>query len=596
MSRGCGGASVLALIGFVTIWFFFLLSTSQSQTLEPLPQDLTASNVGLFVGVNHYARSNYARLDYAVNDAVALADAFVFRLGFIPAQNAHLMIVGEPTGKNVERLRALRQAGARIVTEAGRNACKAAVQRVCQFATGTNGLILISFSGHGQEHAGNMYFVPPDGEPGMADSLVSLLDVKTNLDSRAELKRWLLVDACRLQLIPGKGAVQFPEVTREFRRAFAAASGRIVFASCDANQVSLEDGQSEQGVFTRSFLVGLDNPNSILDSPYVTIGDLIRHASSETFKRASQIASGNPNIPPASVQRPWFEARGESLATPVAISPYARAAFARREKRAKGAKLLVQDARIHSPTELSEATARSIEQAIDTWTGEEGERLLNKIESLLSRQTANDPEAFVAWWQKQTMATGSNFKGRTITADTGTLTPPPPASNPSRTNGRRVVIIGAIEGLAPKHEAEARSQLEEIFRHCDGVEVRVAGAEPPMPPDVSSDAISRFLTEQGGDVLVRARFARIQEAPRRGAFNGANFNNQVFTTRLTILIDKTGGDRPDSKSFPGQATFFDGQHVTDGTDAVVADTLERLANDEGFLRQTGLNCPKPTKK
>ena len=551
---------------------------------------MTAGNIGLFVGVNHYARSNFARLDYAVNDAVALADAFVFRLGFIPAQNAHLMIVGEPTGRNVERLRALRQAGAHVVTEAGRNACKASVQRACQFAAGTNSLILISFSGHGQEHAGNMYFVPPDGEPGMADSLVSLLEVKTNLDSRAELKRWLLVDACRLQLLPGKGSVQFPEVTREFRRAFAEASGRIVFASCDANQVSLEDGQAEQGVFTRSFLAGLDNPGSNLDSPYVTIGDLIRHASSETFKRASQIASGNPNIPPAKVQRPWFEARGESLATPVAISPYARAAFARREKRARGAKLLVQDARIHSPTELSEATARSIEQAIDTWAGEEGERLLNKIESLLSRQTANDPEAFVAWWQKQMLTAGLSSAIRPKSS------PALSTSNPSRTSGRRAVVIGSIEGLAPKHAAEARNQLEELFRHCDGIEVRDVGAEPPPLLDASSETITRFLTDQGGDLLVRARFSRIQEDFRRGGFNGANFNNQVFTARLTVLIDKAGGDRPASMTFPGQATFLDGQHVTDGTDALVVDALDRLAKDEGFLRQTGLNCPKPTKK
>ena len=578
------------------VWIGLVLITpAMAQSIEPLPAVLSEGNAALFVGINQYARTNFSSLRFAVNDAVAQAETFALRLNLVAPDRTFLLLAGEPTGTNIHRLRRLREAGARVLPEARRNSILQSLETARRLADSSNSLLIVFFSGHGQEHERTPYFVPEDGEPALPASFVSLVEVRNSLDARLDRKRWLFVDACRLELIPGKGAYRFPEVTENFRRAFAATSGRLVFVSCDAGQVSLEDERSQQGVFTGKLLEGIDNAGANLDSEFVTIGHLVNYASREANRRAKEIASFDHRIAPGQVQRPWYEGPGDALSTPIGISPDVKAALARREKRQKGAKLRLQESRIQHPKLFADETTRAIERAIDSWAGPENERLLNKIESLLSAKGHNDPEAFLAWWREQLRATAvavvSSPKGNGIEPEPRV---PTQAIAPGN-EGKTLVLLGPMDGLAPKHAAAALAKLETTLRRHAHIELRRVSfdfSNGILEPSTAK----KVLAEHGAQLLLAGTVTAGEEPSRKLDYNGTRFNNQIWSATLTMIATAREDLAVRSRVYAGQATFLDGQHVADGTADAVAGAIEKFAADTAFLRELGLGPPVAFKK
>ena len=82
---------------------------------EPLTEEPSAGNAGLFVGVNEFADDTLSQLQFAVHDAVELAYLFVNELKLLPAKHSYLLLSGEPEAESVQkRLETLRRQGVTV--------------------------------------------------------------------------------------------------------------------------------------------------------------------------------------------------------------------------------------------------------------------------------------------------------------------------------------------------------------------------------------------------------------------------------------------------------------------------------------------------
>ncbi|MBL9168974.1 MAG: caspase family protein, partial [Verrucomicrobiales bacterium] len=281
---------IALLILLPTCWT--LSGAAPETNWSPLGDALTAENAGLFVGVNDYPKETILPLKFSVNDAVAQAEMFVMRLKLIPAQRCHLLLAGSPTARYAPRLKALQDAGAVVVPSAGRATILFHLETVRRLSSGSNSLLIVSFSGHGNEYRETPYFIPSDGLAGIPSSFLSLTtDVANNLATTGRQKRLLFIDACRLDFAPGqKGNYRLPEVTAAFRQAFAETRGLVTLASCGAGQASLEDPRSESGVFTGKLLTALEEGIGAVDSEFITLGQVSAYLKIAVPKRAAELA------------------------------------------------------------------------------------------------------------------------------------------------------------------------------------------------------------------------------------------------------------------------------------------------------------------
>ncbi len=86
----------------------------EAARVGPLPVATERAHAGLFVGVNEFDEDpSLKRLDFAVDDAIAVAHLFVIELGLIKAERARLLLGGTAAGaKAKEQLEGLRKRGA----------------------------------------------------------------------------------------------------------------------------------------------------------------------------------------------------------------------------------------------------------------------------------------------------------------------------------------------------------------------------------------------------------------------------------------------------------------------------------------------------
>lgn len=212
-----------------------ITNTALAQTqLEP-PKKLA-----LLVGVNEYLKRGFETLKFAERDAVELGKA-LDGLGFRTT-----VLLGSGAGeKSATRENIIKRLDAMLV------------------GVGKNDLVLISFSGHGQQffakrHDGkegdDAYFCPVDAVQLDPESLLSLSWLTDEVLAKRGGRNLLLVDACRDEpQDPNRGSrgvqgkvVALPEDTA------------ILFA-CRARQRSFErsDAGGGHGLFTYAVLEGL---------------------------------------------------------------------------------------------------------------------------------------------------------------------------------------------------------------------------------------------------------------------------------------------------------------------------------------------------
>ena len=227
----------------------------------PVADAAPGGNAGLFIGVNEFTdpSGHTPPLQFAVNDAVGSAHAFVLELNLIPPANCVLALSGEARGSRAAgELAALEAAGVRIV-EARNVAILDALGVVCTAApAGGDALLVFGGSSHGFFDSGETYLMPADGRyAALSHTALSLPFVEERIRRSHARHQILLWDACQSR-VSAKGVGPGGRMTEGMSDALAEAArgtdGQILLTSCDVDQVSLELPTLGHGLFTAALL------------------------------------------------------------------------------------------------------------------------------------------------------------------------------------------------------------------------------------------------------------------------------------------------------------------------------------------------------
>lgn len=230
----------------------------------------------VLIGVNEYEdKANYGQLHVCVKDVEAIRERLTAG-GFAPG-----------------RIRLLTDHMAELPTRAN---ILTALKAVAD-ATEPDDLLLVYYSGHGDEAGGESYLVARDGRRlVLSDTALPVSRVKAIIEEAPARAKVIILDACHSGAdIGGKG----PEpMSEEFiRRVFEQAEGLAILASCKQGQLSYEWQESERSVFTHYMLEALAGQADRDGKGFVTIQDANRHVANGVKLWASQRnASQTPTL------------------------------------------------------------------------------------------------------------------------------------------------------------------------------------------------------------------------------------------------------------------------------------------------------------
>jgi hypothetical protein len=244
------------------------------------------------VGVDKYADPQISPLRGAANDARTLADSLVRYAGFPPDQ-VILLATDQPIERQPTRVNLLRRL----------SNLAAAVPK--------DGLLLISFSGHGMERGGHAFLLPTDAQ--ISDQISFLEDTAVSVSRMRELIRstgvgqvMVLLDACRND--PGGRADAPNPLTEAYVQAFNFdARNREVqaFATIYATGVgqrAYEYTEKKQGYFTWAIVEALKGA-AANEAGEVTLSELVRFVQDAVPKRiAIDLGGGKQQRPFATIE------------------------------------------------------------------------------------------------------------------------------------------------------------------------------------------------------------------------------------------------------------------------------------------------------
>ena len=236
----------------------------------------TGNRWAMMVGVNEYDdRTNYGQLQVCVKDVHAVRECLVAG-GF---GSTRIRLLTDQTDEKPTRANIL-----------------AALQALAN-AAAPDDLLLLYYSGHGDETAGESYLVARDGQHlVLQDTAVPVTRVKEILGRSAARAKVIILDACHSGAdIGGKGSN--PMSAEFIRRVFEQAEGLAILASCKHGEASYEWRSQEQSVFTHYMLEALQGQADRDEKGFVTVQDAHRHVIDGVKLWASQRnASQTPTL------------------------------------------------------------------------------------------------------------------------------------------------------------------------------------------------------------------------------------------------------------------------------------------------------------
>lgn len=202
----------------------------------------------LVIGVDDYSESQISKLNGAANDARTLAKALTEYAGF-PEDQVTLLASDQPSGLQPRR---------------------STILRYLSNLRGTvpkDGLLLVSFAGHGIERGGRAFLLPSDalGVNDMVlleDTAVSVDRVKDSIRASGVGQVIVILDACRSDPAPGRGEGD-NLMTTDFRKSFDFDQRNEdirAFATLYATAIgerAYEYDVKKQGYFTWTLVEGL---------------------------------------------------------------------------------------------------------------------------------------------------------------------------------------------------------------------------------------------------------------------------------------------------------------------------------------------------
>jgi formylglycine-generating enzyme required for sulfatase activity len=241
-------------------------------TLKTLPS--SAKRYALVIGVDKYQDTQITTLGGATNDARTIADALVRYAGF-PADQVILLSSDQPAerqptrGNIIRRLSNLRS------------------------LIPPDGLLFISFAGHGIERQGKAYLLPADAQVSdditvLEDTAVSVISVKERIKQTGVKQVMVVLDACRND--PSGRADAPNPLTESYTRGFNFDTRNqelTAFATFYATDVGLrayEYTEKKQGYFTWALVEGLKGA-AANEKGEVTLATLRRYLEEIVPKR-----------------------------------------------------------------------------------------------------------------------------------------------------------------------------------------------------------------------------------------------------------------------------------------------------------------------
>lgn len=240
----------------------------------------TPQAAGLFVGIGKFEfRAGLENLEYAPDDAVALAHRMVVELKMIPTARTQLVLGGDPKSARARKQLVELQALHVKVAKGTRSGFQKALDKFARQAE-AGGLALMSFSGHGYETQKDVYLMPSNGNwQTVRTTGVSFESVLEVFKSCKATTKVLLLDACRQ--VPDMAKLDRDLAEQTFRERVKAVPGWTVLASCSAGEKSWQAKSLEQGVFTHLILGGVKKP----DVSWTALGEEVVKANDDWFAK-----------------------------------------------------------------------------------------------------------------------------------------------------------------------------------------------------------------------------------------------------------------------------------------------------------------------
>ena len=220
----------IAFFLFASILFCSMLAAQDKSATEP-----TGKKYAVLVGVNDYVRLR--NLQYTKNDIEALRDE-LYKIGF-EKNNVYCLVSGAaaakdlPTKENIE-----------VVIETVLNMAKA------------GDTVIVAMSGHGVEVGGQARFCPPDTKDDIAsleNTTVAIGDIFANFEQCKATMKLMIIDACRNNPFRSKDVAG----AKSLGTLDDVPEGMLLLQSCKKGELSYEDEDLKQGVFTHYLVEGL---------------------------------------------------------------------------------------------------------------------------------------------------------------------------------------------------------------------------------------------------------------------------------------------------------------------------------------------------
>ena len=247
-------------------------AASQLDQVSTLP--VKSKRWALVIGVDKYTDPQISPLKGSDNDARLIADALVRYAGF-PQDQVILLSTDQPTERQPTRVNILR--------------------RLSNLSTAVpkDGLLLISFAGHGMERGGQAFLLPADAQVSdqisfLEETAISVNRVKERIKETGVGQVVVLLDACRND--PGGRADAPNPLSAAYTNGFnfdvrnhEVQAFATVYAT-GIGQRAYEYTEKKQGYFSWAVVEGLKG-GAANDKGEVTLSQLVKYVQDTVPKR-----------------------------------------------------------------------------------------------------------------------------------------------------------------------------------------------------------------------------------------------------------------------------------------------------------------------
>lgn len=267
------------------------IGVPSSQSVKVLP--LSAKRYALVIGVDQYADTQITTLGGASNDAKTLANALIQYAGF-PSEQVTLLASDQPAERQPTRGNILR-----------RLSNMAAV-------IPPDGLLLISFAGHGIERGGQAFLLPADSQVSndvdlLEQTAINVSQIRDRVKKIGVRQVLMILDACRNDPVGRANADN--KLTTAYTRGFNFdLRNREVqaFATLYATEIghrAYEYKEKKQGYFTWVLVEALRGGAANAKGE-VTLAMLVKYLQERVPKRVLQ------DLGPGKDQKPFAVVEG----------------------------------------------------------------------------------------------------------------------------------------------------------------------------------------------------------------------------------------------------------------------------------------------